>query len=470
MNSCYAPEGTWSLDENVSTDRTNRAVTVESCMVPPGPWNLRIADDSTIDVGTFTLESIEAAKRALMKNGSIAVNYYADEANPDNQTQESEYFSRKNWSQYAYEPMIANHVVAIVGWDDAYPRTDFSTEAPGDGAWIVKNSWGSSGGEEGAQCDWGIDGSGYFYLSYYDMSVSTFEVVIADKLADGAASGTIIQQHDLAGISEAFTNPILSTSKIPVANVFTAEQDMRIESVTAFADVANTDLDTAIYLLGDEAQNPDEGVQAALQSAHLPCRGVYTIDLEQPVPVHAGQRYAVVQTLSAAMQDPAAGEALDIWSIPIERGISREYSNAIGMPHHIDTVVNEGESLYFIDGEWADAAAFNDDPDMTGDGLITYGNFAIKVFGAPADLPDSGSISIVHTNDTHGRYATAGAGATVNGFAAVAALAQDSKADLVLDAGDTFHGTAFATVNKGEAIAKLMDAAGYDATTPGNHD
>ena len=76
----------------------------------------------------------------------------------------------------------------------------------------------------------------------------------------------------------------------------------------------------------------------------------------------------------------------------------------------------------------------------------------------------------MHTNDIHGRYATAGGDATVNGFAAVAALAQDSNADLVLDAGDTFHGNTFATVNQGEAIALLMDEAGYDATTPGNHD
>lgn len=39
-----------------------------------------------------------------------------------------------------------------------------------------------------------------------------------------------------------------------------------------------------------------------------------------------------------------------------------------------------------------------------------------------------------------------------------------------MDAGDTFHGDSFATVNQGAAIAALMDAAGYDATTPGNHD
>lgn len=469
LNSCYSPEGTWSLEEELRADRSNRVATVESCMVLQGPWNLHMVDD-TIAAGEFTPESIEAAKRVIMENGAITVSYYAEVANPDDQTQETAYFSMKNWAQYVYEPMVSNHTVTIVGWDDEYSRTNFPTEAPGDGAWIVKNSWGSSDGEEGAQCDWGIDGSGYFHLSYYDMSISTFESITATEVTDDAASGTIIQQHDLVGSSELLSNPVLSTDETPVANVFTANQDMRIESVTAFADVADTDLEVAIYLLGDEAQTPDEGALVALQSKYLACRGTYTINLDQPVPVRAGQRYAVVQTLSTSMQDAETGETINVWSMPLERGFDREYSEAIDMPLHFDTVINEGESLYRIDGAWADVSEFNDDPGMTDGGRVTYGNFAIKVFGTPADLPDAGLLSIVHTNDTHGRYATAGADDTVNGFAAVAALAQSSNADLVLDAGDTFHGDTFATVNKGEAIAKLMEAAGYDATTPGNHD
>ncbi|NLO40942.1 MAG: hypothetical protein GX115_15915, partial [Ruminiclostridium sp.] len=39
-----------------------------------------------------------------------------------------------------------------------------------------------------------------------------------------------------------------------------------------------------------------------------------------------------------------------------------------------------------------------------------------------------------------------------------------------LDAGDTFHGQTIATLNKGESIADIMNAIGYDAMTPGNHD
>ena len=83
-----------------------------------------------------------------------------------------------------------------------------------------------------------------------------------------------------------------------------------------------------------------------------------------------------------------------------------------------------------------------------------------------ADAQPVGSIDILHVNDIHGRYEVDG----VNAFAAVKGLADAEGVALTLDAGDTFHGASFATVSQGDSIAQLLDAAGFDATTPGNHD
>lgn len=82
-----------------------------------------------------------------------------------------------------------------------------------------------------------------------------------------------------------------------------------------------------------------------------------------------------------------------------------------------------------------------------------------------------GSVSLVHTNDSHGGYyVTDESGAVVSYYGVVAGLAGSVDADLVLDAGDTFHGDSFATIVNGASVAELMGAAGYDAMTPGNHD
>lgn len=78
------------------------------------------------------------------------------------------------------------------------------------------------------------------------------------------------------------------------------------------------------------------------------------------------------------------------------------------------------------------------------------------------------TVRIVHTNDLHGYYTANGKGTI--GFAALKALIDKQEADLVLDAGDTFHGQAFATVEQGLGMAELMKEVGYDAMTPGNHD
>lgn len=107
--------------------------------------------------------------------------------------------------------------------------------------------------------------------------------------------------------------------------------------------------------------------------------------------------------------------------------------------------------------------------------------FAGSLAGIPSlafagNLPAAidGSVTVMHTNDIHGSYKYSYNAGTV-GFDGLAVLysAQGNGPDLLLDAGDTFHGQSFATMSEGKSIAELMNtfyADGYDATTPGNHD
>ena len=116
---------------------------------------------------------------------------------------------------------------------------------------------------------------------------------------------------------------------------------------------------------------------------------------------------------------------------------------------------------------------------------LTAALLAGVLTGAPSlafaeNLPAAidGSVTVMHTNDIHGSYKYSyneSKGTGTVGFDGLAVLysAQGNAPDLLLDAGDTFHGQSFATMSEGKSIAELMDtfySDGYDATTPGNHD
>ncbi len=91
------------------------------------------------------------------------------------------------------------------------------------------------------------------------------------------------------------------------------------------------------------------------------------------------------------------------------------------------------------------------------------------ITGHKRHLPATANLHVMHINDIHGYYKNDSYNKAI-GFSALKALKDQQNPDLLLDAGDTFHGQSFATVFQGESIALLMDEVGVDATTPGNHD
>jgi C1A family cysteine protease len=92
-------------------------------------------------------------KKALLKFGTLSSAMYYS----------SVYYKSSTDGHYYHTtgtPEYCNHAILVVGWDDNFSSNSFKTAAPGNGAYIVKNSYGSSFGKDG-----------YFYVSYYDATL-----------------------------------------------------------------------------------------------------------------------------------------------------------------------------------------------------------------------------------------------------------------------------------------------------------
>lgn len=100
---------------------------------------------------------------------------------------------------------------------------------------------------------------------------------------------------------------------------------------------------------------------------------------------------------------------------------------------------------------------------------------ASMAIGAPAASAcwygDKSDLTILYTNDVHTYIDKQSPKLT---YAAIADLKQSyqnaGKDVLLVDAGDHVQGTAYGSMDEGASIIKLMNAAGYDVATPGNHE
>ena len=107
--------------------------------------------------------------------------------------------------------------------------------------------------------------------------------------------------------------------------------------------------------------------------------------------------------------------------------------------------------------------------------------------GADASRPVSGAdyaLTILHTNDIHAAYGgltaegricyepvcSGGSGGSLRLLAAVEAVRAKEAHVVLLDAGDEFQGTLFYNLHKEGLTAQVMNAVGYDAFAPGNHE
>jgi hypothetical protein len=264
------------------------------------------------------------------------------------------YYSHYQPPTSSQEP---NHAIAIVGWDDTK-----ITQAPDPGAWLCKNSWGSTWGPE----------NGYFWMSYYDKVACQHPEMgaISFKDVDYDPYDTIYY-HDYHGwrdtmtdVSEAF-------------NAFTATADESIIAVGLFTAEDDVSYTIKIYDTYDTGTLQDLRSQ---RTGSIQFTGYHTIELTTPVALTNGDEFYVYVELSSG------GHPFDRTSdVPVLLGSS---SRTI-----VKSTANPGESYYKTGSTWSDLYNYNfNEPswDETANFCIKAitgsGNFAVPDLKCTGDL------------------------------------------------------------------------------------
>lgn len=238
-------------------------------------------------------------KEAIMENGAISVTM--DFRLINGGLSDPDFYDSEHNAYYipaGTSDAEVNHAVVLVGWDDDFPKEYFPTEAPGDGAWIVRNSWTTDS-------RW-IDDS-YFWISYYD-AVLSMESAVAYVMDDPEKSYDNNYYYD--GEFHFTSNlrfPEDSTSQNRCANVFTACGDTGREEISAVrfaycSDLPEGGLDYTVnvYRGATTEGGLNLGALCSSTAGKLNAMGIFTIPLREPVMVTAGQNFAVEVVLEGA--------------------------------------------------------------------------------------------------------------------------------------------------------------------------
>ncbi len=276
------------------------------------------------------LSMLNPIKKLIYENGAAGIVFSA--LNSISPTVSSSTYSEKYNSYYNNDYGTGWHAVVVVGWDDDFPKEHFSMTPPGDGAFLVRNSWTTEG--EGNSNSY----AGYFWMSYYENSLQD-EFYAAD--AENYDNYDNNYQYD----SDAYSSIAYKSG----ANVFTTHADGGtngeiLKAVSFYTISTNSEYKIEIYK--DVVDTPDSGtlVGEATTSGTLDFSGYHTIQLKEEVFLPKDTKFAVVVTL-------------DTNALLAEFGYHNSDSGLGSKP---------GQSFRFVGSGWLDRGS--------------QGNFRIKAF------------------------------------------------------------------------------------------
>ena len=214
-----------------------------------------------------TANDIAAIKNALTAHGALFTTMNWNNAGYRSAT--AAYYG----SPSSYWITNAGHAVTIVGWDDNYSASNFATTPAGNGAWIVKNSWGAA---------WGLQG--YFYMSYYDYWAERYACFFTPM---NVGSYTRAYQYDPLGWCSNFGGGSTAWG----ANDFIASSSDPVVSVGFYAPVPNTQYE--IFTAAGHA-----GSRTSRAVGTVSYAGYHVITLSSPLSVTSGQVFSIITKVS----------------------------------------------------------------------------------------------------------------------------------------------------------------------------
>ena len=216
-----------------------------------------------------------ALKTAVMTYGGVATDMFMNEGYPYyNGATAAYYYNGANSG--------TNHAVTLVGWDDNYSSSNFTITPPGNGAFLIKNSWGTSWGQ-----------SGYFWISYYD-TVYTMDTSFVFAGEQSVTNFAREYSYDPLGWVESWGYSGSSTAWF--ANVFTATTQEQVQAVSFY--VASNNSPYVIKIYTGVTGVPTTGTLAQTTSGTASTAGYHTFALTSSVSVASGAKFAAVVELT----------------------------------------------------------------------------------------------------------------------------------------------------------------------------